>query len=224
MNKIVVLLLILVGVSCSKPPSPPGPVSLVYPSKNLECTEGTVVADKTRAINFQWATATHTDQYRLSVVDLESGLRYSRTTSSTAIEITLDTRKAYSWNVTASNQEVIETSVSEDWYFYVAGASLSHIPYQAYPIAPVPGSFIDANENNQVYLQWIAADSDNDISGFEVYFDTQNPPVTLLDLGSGFTTNTFVDVSSNTRYYWKIKVIDQQGNSSLSPIFDFKVN
>lgn len=224
MRKELLILMFLVGVSCSKPPSPPGPVSLVYPSKNLECTEGAVVADKTRAINFQWATATHTDQYRLSVANLETGMRYSRTTSSTSIEITLDTRKAYSWSVTASNEEVLETSVSEEWFFYVAGATQSHIPYQAYPIEPVPGSFVDANENNQVYLQWIAADSDNDISNFEVYFDTVDPPVALLDIGTGFTTNTYVDVSADTHYYWQIKVIDQAGNTSLSPLFDFKVN
>lgn len=221
---VVILIVVLAVVSCKKPPSPPGDVALVYPSKNLECTEGSVVGDNTRAINFQWASTTHTDQYQLSVADLQTGMRYSRTTSSTFIEITLDTKKAYSWKVTASNNEVIETSVSEEWYFYVAGASLSHVPYQAYPIEPTPGSFIDANENSQVYLSWIAADSDNDINGFEVYFDTQNPPVGQLDLGNGFITNTLVDVSVNTHYYWQIKVIDEQGNSSLSPVFNFKVN
>lgn len=224
MRKGIVILLILIVASCAKPPSPPGEVNLVYPSKNLECTEGSVTSDQTRGINFQWVTTTHTDQYKLSVADLETGLRYSRTTSSTSIELTLDTRKAYSWSVTASNNEVIETSTSEQWYFYVAGATLSHIPYQAYPLEPTPGSFVDANENSQVYLRWIAADSDNDISSFEISFDTSNPPEVLLDLGSGFATNAFVDVLANTYYYWQIKVIDKEGNSSLSPVFDFKVN
>ena len=225
MKKFIVVLGVVIGVfSCKKPPSPPGDVFLVYPSKNLECTEGSFVSDTSRAINFQWAPATHTDQYQINIADLESGMRYSRTTSSTSIELSLDAKKAYSWSVIASNNEVLETSVSEEWYFYVAGASVSHIPYQAYPLEPNQGSFIDATENNQVYLRWTAADSDNDIVSFVVTFDTQNPPVSQLNLGNGVSTSTYVDVNSNTYYYWQIKVIDAQGNFSLSPVFDFKVN
>ncbi len=224
MKKLVYIATTLLIISCSKPPSPPGPVQLIYPSENLECTTGTLLGENVRQVNFKWAQSAHTSAYRISIIDLDTHQSYSSTTSNTAIDYNLITGKAYSWRVTASNSEVSETSVSPVWYFFVAGATSSHTPYQAVAINPEPGSFIDFPANGSINLQWIGVDSDNDIVSFTLYFDTVDPPQNKETLANVQTSNHTVSVSRDTRYYWKVNILDSQGNKSESNVFDFKVN
>lgn len=224
MKKLVYIVTTLLLIGCSKPPSPPGAVQLIYPSENLECTTGTLLSETVRQVNFKWAQSTHTSAYRISITDLDTNQSYSSTTSNTSIDYNLNTGKAYSWRVTASNSEVTETSISPIWYFFVAGATTSHTPYQAVAKNPEPGSFIDLPANSTLNIQWIGVDSDNDIVSYTLYFDTVNPPINTETLANVQTSNHTVSVTRDTRYYWKVDILDSQGNKSESNIFDFKVN
>lgn len=224
MKKIVFSLVVLAFVSCTKaPPSPPGEVQLVYPNENLECTTGTVLNNNLRQINFKWAPTKHADAYRINIIDVKTKQSYSSTTSETSIDYSLNTGKAYAWKVIASNSEVIETSESPLWHFFVAGATSSHIPYPAVAKSPEMGSYILMTDTGQLNLQWVGVDSDGDISKYSLFFDTVNPPLNQETLASHLSTNHIVTITSNTTYYWQVKIEDSKGNQSESAVFDFKV-
>ncbi|MCL5245968.1 hypothetical protein M4I21_09145 [Cellulophaga sp. 20_2_10] len=86
---------------------------------------------------------------------------------------------------------------------------------------PAVGATVVA-ASNKVTLSWQGADVDNDIRDYEVFFGTVTPPTTSLNV----TADTFleVDVTANTIYYWRVKTTDEETNSSISEIFEFKVN
>ena len=88
-------------------------------------------------------------------------------------------------------------------------------------LVPAVGATVTAT-SSKVTLSWQGADVDNDIKDYEVFFGTATLPTTSLSV----TTDTFleVDVTANTIYYWRVKTTDEEANSSISEIFEFKVN
>ena len=77
--------------------------------------------------------------------------------------------------------------------------------------------------NNEVELSWSASDLDNDIASYEVYFSVETPPITLIRELSSPVTSIKVSVTSDTVYYWRVVVIDEEGNKSDTGVFTFKV-
>ncbi len=77
--------------------------------------------------------------------------------------------------------------------------------------------------NNEVTLSWSGLDLDNDIEGFDIYFDTVNPPLAVAaNLGGNASAQT-VGVMADTVYYWKVVTRDAEGNTADSGVFDFRV-
>ncbi|MBL4939285.1 MAG: hypothetical protein JKY16_03250, partial [Lutibacter sp.] len=111
------------------------------------------------------------------------------------------------------------TAKSAEWKFYNSGdAVITYAPFPAELIGPVMGS---STSESTVTLEWSGSDVDNDIKEYEVYFGLSNPPITNLDT----TTNQKIEnvaVSANT-YYWKVVTRDDEGNTSTSEVFQFKV-
>ena len=62
-----------------------------------------------------------------------------------------------------------------------------------------------------------------DIEGYEVYFSVETPPIDLVRELSAPITSIKVSVTSDTVYYWKVIVIDEEGNKSDTGIYTFKV-
>ena len=84
------------------------------------------------------------------------------------------------------------------------------------------GTSVFKNINNDITIEWVSADVDNDILGFDLYFSTENPPETLISSPGANEVSTKVAVTSDTVYYWKIITKDSEGNTSDSGIFEFR--
>jgi len=71
-------------------------------------------------------------------------------------------------------------------------------------------------------LSWTCSDPDGDSLTYDVYFGISSPP-----LYKTTTTQQTYDpgtMNYNTEYYWKIKATDENGESTIGPIWDFTTN
>jgi hypothetical protein len=216
-------LLGFLAVACTQEPSPPGPVSLLAPAVDESCASGPLLPDGTRSVSFSWTPSDHTDAYSVSVVQIDNTQIRSEVVSQTTVVFNLPTYKAYSWQVIASNKEVTETSLSERRYFFVAGALTAGIPQTPAVMQPSPGSRFPRPSSGQVLLSWQSADADGDLSRYTLYVDTQPVPLQEVALTSPLANTYQLAVAPQTTYFWQIKVEDAQGNTALSPVFDFKI-
>ena len=222
------LLLVFVGLflmCCGKenPPSPPDPAALIFPTQNLDCAQGALVNELNRKIAFQWAAAKGAESYELQITQLSNGVRTKQTTLETSLEIPLKIGEAYSWKVVGSNTKVLESTSSALWYFFNAGAQTTHAPFPATALSPVSGSLLNMPSDGVVSLRWMGSDIDNDIVGYSLLLDTQDPPVVLQNLVSNTATQFSINVGQGQTYYWQIITKDSAGNETHSAIFDFKI-
>ena len=124
--------------------------------------------------------------------------------------------------VSKSNSSTTTTQ-SDTWKFYNAGlGTVSHPPFPADNLSPAYGQNVTAT-GGTVNLTWTASDPDNDIAGYDVYFGTTaTPTISKSNITDKFMNG--VAVTSGITYYWKIVSKDNQGNTSDSGVFQFKVN
>src|SRR5690606_16705733 len=119
----------------------------------------------------------------------------------------------YQWFVVSKAISNTTTANSNVWKFYNSGLGVvNYVPFPADVISPQRGSEIE--NTNTVSLEWNTVDLDNDITNYEVFIGTVNPPDTSL----GITSQTTIQatVSSATVFYWMVKTIDNAGNISES--------
>jgi len=205
-------------------PDPPTASSLSFPEDDKVCQEGTSVSDTESSVNFQWSASENTNSYDLIINDIEAetSVTYSDI-AETNKEATLVTARSYSWQVVSKSIETNVTAISELWQFYLAGdGEENYAPYPASIISPVSGSTVSASEEGLVTLKWSGEDPDNDALTYTVYIDTvdglQDVNGTITDLT---VTETTIQVTSNTVYYWRVKSSDGQ-NSSFTQVYTFR--
>ena len=225
MKQIGLLFVCLLLYSCGKedPPKAPEPSTLIFPTQNLDCTQGELVNGVTRKIPFQWGAAKGAESYELHITQLSSGAKTIQRTELTSLEIPLATANAYSWKVVASNTQVIETTDSALWYFFNAGSETTHAPFPATALTPVSGSQFSMPVDGLVSLRWSGADIDNDLETYELLLGTDPIPSNKQALASPTTTQFSLSVSAGQTYYWQIISIDRQGNTTPAAGFDLKI-
>jgi hypothetical protein len=104
------------------------------------------------------------------------------------------------------------------WHF-TTGGPVDDPPYM--PSCPSPGDGA-TNVSLDVDLSWIGGDPNpGDIVAYWVYFGTSNPPP-LLSINQTETSFDPGTLASFTTYYWRIKSWDDQGLSTLGPLWHFK--
>ncbi len=218
-------ILILLLVACKKDRAPRSPEAalLVFPLENSECNTGISINETLSQVTFEWQPSANTQTYTLSVVNLNTNTPQTITTASTSASLSIQKGAPYSWTVTSSNNDSDITAASENWLFYNAGPQISYPPFPAQIVFPASGSTVQANQGNQVVLQWIGADVEDDITGFEVYFSEENPPTSLLESTDATEMEVTTTVSSGTTYYWSVVTTDSAGSTSDSGVYDFKV-
>jgi hypothetical protein len=215
---------LLTAFGCSKNDTPNSPeaVVLLYPLENSECTTGENINQTTRIVTFEWEASKYTDSYELTVENLSTNSSQVVSTSETSVELPVEKGVPFSWSVISENTDVEITATSEIWKFYNAGAQTSYAPFPAEILYPSSGESVFKDTNNEVTLIWEGADVDSDIDGYEVYFSNSNPPTVLVETTNDTTEELGVAVSSGTIYYWQIKTLDLEGNSSTSGVYSFR--
>lgn len=219
--------LILIGfclASCGKDdPAGPEAARLLFPQQNSECTTGVDLNATTSEVEFLWQKAAHTDTYELRVTGSLNGITQTVSTSELSASLPLEKGAPYNWVVVSRNDETQEFATSATFQFYNAGAVRSYAPFPAALLSPQSGETVFRDINKEVVLEWAGADVDDDITGYELYFDTVNPPENLLSEPTASTTSSKVKVEVNTTYFWKLITIDSEGNRSESGVYGFKV-
>jgi hypothetical protein len=218
----VVLLLACGGGDDGPPPSPEGAV-LVFPEQDSECTTGIEISETQSQVTFEWQPAKNTDRYTLTVINLTTNIPQAISTINTSAVLSIEKGAPFSWSILSSNSDSDETATSESWLFYNAGSQITYAPFPAQIEFPEPGSTVQSDGNGQVMLSWTGADVEDDIETFEVYFSETNPPTNLFATTDSTILSVDVSVDSERIYYWKVVSIDEEGNSSDSGIFEFRV-
>jgi len=231
---IIILLFIILIYSCSTGGGSDGPdnpnpepkiptaASLEFPLNNSECTEGTNATSTQSTITFDWSDTDNTDSYQLVLKNLETQSTSNYNSTISEIDITIARGTPFSWYVISKSNSSTQTAQSTTWKFYNAGeGTVSYAPFPAELVSPKMGSSFESTTSN-VALEWSGSDVDNDITEYDIFFGTYNPPTTNLDTTTSSTMD--VTVESGNTYYWRVITKDSQNNSSNSEIFQFKVN
>ncbi|MFP9113890.1 hypothetical protein ACLI1A_08090 [Flavobacterium sp. RHBU_3] len=213
-----------IALSCSKSDDGNGggsatEVSLSAPANNTECLTGTDVSATQNKVTLSWEAIDGTEKYFVYIKNLsDQTLLQNNAGTTNSYEATLTKGTPYSWYVVAKKASG-ESVTSPTWKFYNAGTAItSHAPFPADVVAPAMSSTVGTGT---VTLQWSGADVDNDIAGYDIYMDTTTNPSTLK--GTITQSQMSVTVTAGT-YYWKIVTKDQAGNSTASPVYQFKAN
>ncbi|RYC50905.1 hypothetical protein [Flagellimonas olearia] len=224
---LVSLILLLLLVSCGgndDGPVTPEAAELVFPAENSECTTGVSVNEELSQVTFEWRSSANTNSYTLTVVNLETNVPQTLSTAATSVSLSIAKGTPFAWSVTSTNSRSDQVVTSETWLFYNAGAQTTYTPFPARAVSPVSGSTVLKDIANEVTLEWSGADVDGDIVSFEVFFSDQNPPSTSLGTVGATTMKSNVSVISGETYYWEVLTTDQEGNTSDSGVFEFKVH
>lgn len=220
---IITALLSLYG--CNKddgPPPSPVAAQLVFPEQNSECTTGVSVDATQSRVTFSWNASVNTDLYELTVTHLISGFTQDFTTTATSFDVNILKGNPYSWSVTSSSDTSTQTAQSETWNFYNAGDGVqSYAPFPAGVISPQIGATV-VPDGDSVTLLWDGADVDNDISGYDVYFDIVDPPAAIVGNSVSAAIFQVNGITPSTVYYWRIVTSDLEGNTSTSEVFEFR--
>jgi len=208
--------------------------SLVFPENNSVCTEAKDLTgnqgdpNRTYTISFRW-TGVVGDKYELSLENQADNTVRTENITAANTNVVLDVNQIipganYTWKVTASKDGTTDTAASTEQTFTAAGiAAISFVPQAATPNNPLQNASLPST-TTMVALDWSAADDDNDITAYDVYFGEDNPPATLVETITDNTVTTRdVTVTSNTLYFWRIVTKDAAGNESGSAVFKFAV-
>ena len=216
------------GGGGSPPPTPPPPTNhapttptLTYPTNNLLCINN--------QLDFQYSSTdsdgdTITYQIQIATDNTFATIVQTQTTSATNKTITLDKGIAYYWRVKATDSKSAASSYSTVYNFYTEGIGITnHIPFAPALVSPALNSVVTGAPTT-VTLQWNGSDADTaDTLTYDVYFDTVNPPITVVSANQSAMTYS-VNLNPLIDYYWKIVVKDNQGGQTIGQIWNFKTD
>ncbi|HKL90249.1 MAG TPA: hypothetical protein VJ880_03610 [Allomuricauda sp.] len=218
----ILVLLVSCGGDDGPPPAPEG-AALVFPEENSECTTGTDINQTSTQVTFRWMASNNTENYTLSVTNLNTNVPQNISTASTSASLTITKGTPYAWSVTSRNSNSDQVASSPTWLFYNAGSQTTYAPFPAQLVNPLSGATVQMDIANEVLLEWSGADVDNDIESFEVFFSETNPPTTSVGITNASAMEIPVGVESGNVYYWRVVTTDLEGNTSISGVFDFRV-
>ncbi len=120
----------------------------------------------------------------------------------------------YYWRIKAIDEYGAST-LGPIWDFTTEVNNPPNTPSNPSPANGATGVSLDAD------LSWTCSDPDGDDLTYDVYFDTVNPPTTMVS--SGQTANTYNPgtMALCTTYYWKIVAEDEHGATTTGPVWSF---
>lgn len=199
----------------------PEAATLISPLKNEECNQGNIISDTKSSVLFEWNKSNNTNSYTLILKNSETNAIEEKTTTSTKTSMDLLRGVSYSWQIISKANKTTSTATSETWNLYNAGVGIeNYAPFPAEVISPTMGSLA----TNPVTLEWLGNDLDSDIASYDIYLDTNNPPTQLQKENTTNTSEENISLTADTVYYWMIVTKDDAGNTSKSPVFEFRTN
>jgi hypothetical protein len=223
------LLMILFWAACSKEGSSETPVlgpesfQLVYPENGETCLDGVDQEDNEASVLFRWQRSSNASSYSLVIENMSSGQKVTSNSTAPNLSQNLLKSQLYSWEVTASGDQGGGSVKSEKWSFYLAGEDqVSFGPFPPELASPRPSATISANVDGQITLSWTGSHQDDNITGYEVYIDTEDAS-TLVGSVDALTTQLDVNVVSGSTYYWKVVAFDSNDFKSSSGVYAFIV-
>jgi len=215
--------LLLAGCSKSiteeEPKLTPDKATLILPAQNEVCVSGTGSSATESTIVLKWNTAQDAESYEVSIKNLITSVVETKPSTATQLTISLSRGTPYSWFVVSKSKDNI-TATSDTWKFYNSGpGTTNYAPFPADNLLPKTGQAVPYG-TGKIQLSWIGGDTDNDIKNYDVYFGTATtPPLFREKLTAQNLTD--VNVTPNTKYYWKVVTRDNQGNTSESELVQF---
>ena len=192
---------------------------LVYPSNNLLCIEN--------GIDFQWNASTDVNEdiidytIQVSTDSQFNSIDFTENVPLTSQFFTLSKGVVYYWRVKATDINNASSDYSLVNSFITEGDGVSnHLPFPPELINPALSSVVN---DGSVVLEWSASDVDEDPLTFDIYLGTENPPTNII---SENQTDIFLNVStiSQTIYYWKVVVKDNNGAQTIGQTWSFSTN
>jgi hypothetical protein len=226
-NIIILTGLIFILSACNKNKIDPDfgkpfEVNLLFPTENSLCNVGTDSTDTESNVKFEWNASENTDEYELNLKNLITGDSISKITADLKMSLRILRATPYAWYIVSKSKTHEKTTKSVVWKFYNAGVAISnYAPFPAEITSPKMAETLMLT-TGVITLSWTGSDIDKDITGYDVYFGTTNPPVIIKSNQTEHFLNN-VPISTNTVYYWKIITKDTRGNSSDSGVYQFKV-
>jgi hypothetical protein len=86
-------------------------------------------------------------------------------------------------------------------------------------ISPDKGA---ADQELSLKLHWNGNDPDGDTLFYNVYFDKNNPPTTLIASHKKDTVLVRDDLDTSTTYFWRVIATDPSGDSTIGEVWNFK--
>lgn len=233
-----ILLVSFVGiayVSCggggddSPPPEPPMEMvpdpkatTLVFPENNTECNEGEIVNDLTSRVIFRWNASDDTDSYEVNLINLNTNQAVIVNSATEQSQISIRRGTPYEWFVISKATGTTVTASSATFKFYNQGPGVqNYAPFPAEVVAPARGADLTDTEG-VVTLMWTGSDVDEDITGYEILFGTNEIP--SESIGTTAENSFDTNVTAGNTYYWRVISEDSANNTSQSEIFEFKVS
>jgi hypothetical protein len=184
----------------------PTSLTLVLPVNNQECF-GTNLPNGKISVAFDWEDVTGVSSYSLEYEDNVSGEQFMASSADSSLNLELEAGTQYTWKVTVIDESG-NPRTSDPFNFYTEGlADENYVPFPA-EISIMNGG------NGTLNISWDGSDLDNDIEFYDVFFSSQNPPVSILSETTAVTTT--VNVLSGITYYLNVRTVDRNGNFSDS--------
>ena len=164
----------------------------------------------------------NTESYELVV---ENSLSREQVTMETTIlteSITLPSGATYLWYVVSKSLLTEATGKSAVWQFYLEGnPEASYLPFPAVLLEPLDEEEVSLSGASTFIFKWKGVYLDDDIISYDLYLGlTENELIKERD-GIG-TSQSSIELNSDTIYFWQVVTMDSEGNQSYSEIFQFQ--
>jgi transposase-like protein len=180
--------------------APPGSFNLLSPANGA--------INRSISGTLTWQASPSATQYDV-YLDLNNPplTRISSNQSGTTLDFSnLSYAATYYWKVIAKNNVDSITANGSPWNFVTIG--------------PPPDVFQLSSPADNATGQLLAGSLVWNVSAnaldYDIYLDTQNPPITKVDSNKTDTSYYYSGVSANTIYYWKITAKNSNGTTTAS--------